>query len=165
MKMLVKSLLCVTVAMIMASVQADYLYWLVDESIAGADFCYAKIKWSNGTSGGYLVNANDGAADGATIFEPDVTWGNQWAQIGSHMLNSDYKFVVELYSDANCNSLFAVLDEVYGNGFGDTTASGQFGIWDPYVFTGSSSIPEPSGGALTLLGLGLFALRRKRKIA
>lgn len=164
MKSFFKSLLALVAVGMMSAACADptmdsYLYWMLDDTSVVEGTTYAKIKWLDNESGdGYLVNANYGAKAGEENFYPDFTLG-QYAQIGSTMLNDNYRFIVELYND---DGKLSSLNAVLGSWIKGSTGS------DVLSITGNAAnmaVPEPTSGMLALLGFGLMALRRKQKKA
>lgn len=166
MKTVFKSILAMLAMGVVSVATADpamdsILYWMLDDSKVAAGTEYLTIKWEGGDSFGYLVNANYGATDGETKFYPDFTVG-QYAQIGSTMLNDQYKFIVELFADGGSDPLASYTG--YGNMLAGSVGSDMFAITSDPVNLGSA-VPEPTSGMLALLGFGLLALRRKQKKA
>lgn len=166
MKTVFKSVLAMFAMGVVSVAAADptmdsILYWMLDDSKVAAGTEYLTIKWEGGDSSGYLVNANYGATDGQVNFYPDFTVG-QYAQIGSTMLNDQYKFIVELFADGGSNLLATYTG--YGNMLAGSVGSDIFAITSDPVNLGSA-VPEPTSGMLALLGFGLLALRRKQKKA
>lgn len=167
MKSIFKSLLAVFVVGAAFALKADpamdsILYWMLDDSKVADGTKYLKIKWEEGDSSGYLVNANFGASNGETKFYPDFALG-QFAQIGSTMLNDQYKFIVELYAEVGSDPL-STLTGVYGSALVGSVGTDIFSLKVDPVNLGAA-VPEPTSGMLALLGFGLLALRRKQKKA
>lgn len=166
MKTVFKSMLAMFAMGVVSVAAADpamdsILYWMLDDSKVAAGTGYLTIKWEGEGSAGWLVNANFGASDGETKFYPDFTVG-QYAQIGSTMLNDQYKFIVELFADGDSDPLASYTG--YGNMLAGSVGSDMFAITSDPVNLGSA-VPEPTSGMLALLGFGLLALRRKQKKA
>lgn len=96
-----------------------------------------------------------------------VPTGNQ-SPIGAYAAGSpEYSFIVELGNiDSSDNwTTVATGAATRYSSLGDYIHAtfdinpGQFAAWTPDQFT---AVPEPSGGLLTLMGVALLALRRRR---
>ena len=99
-----------------------------------------------------------------------VPTGNQSPSGGYSAGSPEYSFIVELGNiDSSDNwttvatsaaesysSLAAYIHETFD------INPGSLNVWAPTAFT---AVPEPSSGLLTLLGLAVLALRRKRRLA
>lgn len=141
--------------------EASYLYWMADTTgLSGVS--YAKVHAYDGsTDAGYLTVAQTDGTGVGEAFNPtfNALYLEKVAVIGSTMLGNSYSFQLELYgTDDKVRWLSAVVAK------SDATIGSTWQALGvrPTVFTGFQ-IPEPTGGLLMMLGLGMLALRRKQK--
>lgn len=154
---------------------SSYLYWRTGDTITSLfdgtsiAYDYAKVWYgaydqtANAKGGGSYLNAYAGAPYasmtdmGDSLYATDgaiapAYWGN-----GSEF-NSGNFFVYELYNEGDVLMGFLARQvswDAYALAGGVAN-----GAASPYVLNGI--IPEPSSGLLSLIGLGILALRRKR---
>ena len=99
-----------------------------------------------------------------------VPTGNQSPSGDYSAGTPEYSFIVELGnidSSDNWTTVATSAAKAYSD-LGDYIHQtfdinpGQIAVWTPAQFT--AAVPEPSGGLLTLMGVALLALRRKRLV-
>lgn len=163
----------------------SYLYWMVelDANVESSyssyvQFNYATIKAKNadGTTSDYLslYGTDSSESLGTRLYASSTsgddkmtTGGGTFAGVGDY--GADSSFLVELWMDTGsaddasatrvAYASFAyseALSHIY-DGMSQSGAS-------PYVVSQVQAVPEPTGGLLTLLGVAVLALRRKRVI-
>ncbi len=141
--------------------EASYLYWMADTTgLSGVS--YAKVHAYDGsTDAGYLTVAQTDGTGVGEAFNPtfNALYLEKVAVIGSTMLGNSYSFQLELYGTDNKVKWLSAVVAKSGATIGSTWQ--ELGV-SPTVFNGFH-IPEPTGGLLMMLGLGLLALRRKQK--
>lgn len=160
------------------SARADYLLWQVEQQEGGIPFSYAKLSVTGGdlTDPTYLwVSAWNGSEPSSSAqLTQQIGHSNietkdtglsvlqSYANLGEYA-NSAYSFAVELYSFTDGHeNLLAVSDYVsYSEMVRDFHVYSNMSLSGitPYTY-GTFAVPEPTGGLLMLLGLGLLALRR-----
>lgn len=168
------------------SASAEWLWWTTDftdawgnvgelqenpagEGVGGYDL-YLVIEntetgdWVKTVRGGELVN--DCLYDAGDIFKQ-----TQFTAVEvSEFSKSEYVFFVEMVKssetvyDTRFWSDRYSYNALVAEGHIAETIEGLSLVWNPAV-GGAWSVPEPSGGVLTLLGFGFLMLRRKRRIA
>ena len=123
---------------------------------------------------GYGVDEGGGAwgvefSDAGGYWGAGVPTGNQSLSGDYSAGTPEYSFIVELgnidssdnwttvatSASATYSSLADYIHETFD------INPGQIAVWTPTQFT---AVPEPSGGLLTLMGVALLALRRKRLV-
>lgn len=153
-----KKVFAIAVLTIACSVRADsYLYWMLEDS--PVEFTYAKLlaEDENGTTIGYLTMGNTSRDAVASADSTSVNPIYSKLPLGYDL--SQLRFLVELYSSekqvvgvSSYASYLGLQKFIYG----DMATTGII----PYRFT--AMIPEPSGGLLVILGVGLMVLRRRK---
>ena len=146
-----------------ALAEDSYLYWLMGTGYdAWTDFSYVKVAMGSAPGASGTTYLTIGASTVTGGFSGDLTAG-QYA--GTNAEPTGKKFWVELYnSSGNCITVSGMSD------YSAILAAANIG---PDVFSitgdghnfGATFVPEPTSGLLTLLGFGLLAIRRKRKLA
>ena len=134
----------------------SYLYWMLGDDIKNnlggdtVDYSYAKVKY-----GDTYLNLYDGAtAEGTEISSAVADTAYYWGKISS----TDSTFLFELYNDS---------DEKVG------WLERSYASMLPYISDGTSTysafslasagvVPEPTSGLLSLFGIALLALRRRK---
>lgn len=155
----------VTALALGAQAASSYLYWMLDEPTE-MEFAYARVLGvSECGETSYLTIAEPGGGENGMVFNQNVpelgyALGGQYYSLipeGTGWKN----FYVELYSWENAvvgvSQSAAYADLVKKFVYSDMSTSGTR---NPYLFT--AAVPEPSGGLLFVLGIGLVALRRKK---
>lgn len=147
-----------------ALADGNYLYWMVDETEAEPgtttyQFDYAKVKEADTSRYLCLKNGTDELDSNSDRLTTD---GQYWEVDGSY--TGDYWF--ELWSDgASDNPLaYAPVSSAYLSANGFIYKNQETSGHTPYVVTASQLVPEPTGGLLTLFGVALLALRRRREV-
>ena len=122
---------------------------------------------------GYGVNTGNGDlgvefGDAGGYWGAGVPTGNQ-SPIGAYSAGSpEFSFIVELgnidTSDNNWTTVATSASATYSSLAANIHQAfdinpGQTAVWTPGSF---QAVPEPSGGLLTLMGVALLALRRRR---
>ena len=160
--------------------RAECLYWMADtlEREPDVPFWFAMIAVSGDgvVEGTYLNMANsdptspmvlNSVAAAATTDEGLMDLGTEtiatYADLGEYS-GSAYSFMVEFYVLDGDNDVKMVAQSALVN-YSDLSRFiysdiPQSGVLEAYRFT--AVIPEPTGGMLFLVGLGVLALRRKR---
>lgn len=145
-----------------ALAEDSYLYWLMGTGYnAWEGFSYVKVATGSGQGAEDTAYLTIGGASGTGGFSGDLTAG-QYAGTSDPV---GQKFWVEIYNGAG--------DCIAWTGMSDYSAILTAANIGPDVFSitgdghnfGPTFVPEPTSGLLTLLGFGLLAIRRKRKLA
>lgn len=157
-----KLVLLFAVAASCIAANASYLYWQVDANDfissgqTGTANLYATLT-SNG-EGKYLLDSYTG-----TFGMPTV----QVADLGSY--TTGYSYFVELVNSSSqvvSTSVGDIANNTYSSLLG--TSIGTDSSWVATVAKqqawkgGTQAVPEPTSGLLTLIGMALLGLRRKR---
>lgn len=172
-RMLIASLLLTAVGLLRAEGNPSLLYWMVEQDPASSPvtFTYATISGSQASGPLTLKDASnpsdssvwttDAYANGelnpATSMESGY-WADVTGLAGS-------SFLVELYNDQDelvgrSGSIGYEALASYVKSASDQQVATPFSGWGAF-----SSVPEPTSGLLTLLGVAALALRRKRILA
>ena len=106
-------------------------------------------------------------SDAGGYWGAGVPTGNQ-SPIGAYSAGSpEFSFIVEL-GNIDSSDKWTTVATSAATAYSDLgdyihqtfdINPGQLAVWTPAQFT---AVPEPSGGLLTLMGVALLALRRKR---
>lgn len=176
-KVSIKLAAVLAVALAFSSAKADYsyLYWMVGDSVSSLingssiDYSYAKVwygAYDNAanekiSTGSYLYRYDGATPVNDFVVANDATEATYWGLANSTAFpgGADDYFVYELY-DADWQEL-GFLARQYGmDSYALTDSSAYSSGTSAYVLTGI--IPEPSSALLSLVGLGILALRRKK---
>lgn len=169
-----KALLLIAALFVVGFAQAEsWLWWLVDTEgkkyTTGEDmlFDYAKVRAVNGDDSVYLnVASVDGGAvdpERPDIFVPEFNpdyYLDAYAVMPTDgtYLQAGSQYIIELYYHG---VLSAQSTTTYENIMNNIVSSGNPTAGTAFAPTEFTSVPEPSGGLLTLLGVALLALKRK----
>lgn len=152
----------------------DYLYWMINNDSYAAwenpSFEYAMIR-VDGTSQYLQLSYAEapmetsfllGATDGAVGKEID----GAWAVIDSiYAKDSQSRFVLELYASGQAQparSASFTYDMLKNSIVQTIPSQTDPGGFPQEAFASWSVVPEPTSGLLTLFGMALLALKRKR---
>ncbi len=146
----------------MARAWPSYLYWEVDSSDAG--FSYARLRLSGGDV--YFPVGDTPYTKVGADTEGEATLGRTTSPVSANLglyASSEYSYFVEVF-DENGNLLgfsdaFS-FDAVSAGGYVYTDMA-TAATGEAYGVT-VSSLPEPAGGLLLLLGMAGLALRRRK---
>ena len=165
MKNIFKTLAAAAMLTVGGTVSADsVLYWMLQDNFASGlrdTYSYAKVAVVQADGGGTVTYLTVYPGSSSEQFSGELTWG-QYAQIGSTVLNDNYKYFVELFN--NSGEQIGLSNYLAYSDISSHIGSDSAIIGSAAVFTGVH-IPEPTSGLLALLGFGLLALRRKQKNA
>ena len=168
-----KALIVLLIGLAVWSAKAEYyLYWNyeVPDTVTDVTFTYAKLAaYTSGdyyTPVGYLTVGDTTsdmiAAYGITASQLTGTSVSEvYFAMGSYNSNA-YSFRVELFDSGNN---FVGRSDAYdyatvsGSIYSDMSIGGMV----PLSMGGYSAVPEPTSGMMLLLGMGLLALKRKRR--
>lgn len=156
-------------ALVPLTSRSEYLYWMLDDTVnnlsGNSDFKYATIG-VNGTDVVFQENTmpERGLSEYVTVSVSEAgkphTERGWYADITGYGAK-DSVFLLELYDenlDRKAWTTITLTDEIIDKHV-YTEAGGpvptEFNAW-------GSVVPEPTSGLLTLCGLALLALRRKR---
>ena len=154
-----KLVLLFAVAASCIAANASYLYWQVDAN----DFI---SSGQTGTANLYAMTSGTGTLIDSytgTFGMPSV----QVADLGSY--TEGYSYYVELVSDSVVVS--SSIGDISNNSYSALVTAGSIGTDSSWVATvakqqawkgGTQAVPEPTSGLLTLIGMALLGLRRKR---
>ena len=175
-------------AMLTATAEENFLYWMVDVSDnTDYSFSYATIKAmnSNGTTSDYLsfygtgdASTSVGTKSASTAYLSYIDSNGTGANTGTKTSGGAFTgidgyvgstFLVELWADSSTDAsdptrvawgslAYSLLKDSVSSGLNQSGAT-------LYTVTGSQLIPEPTSGLLALLGLAALALRRKQRKA
>ena len=174
-------------AMLTATAEENFLYWMVDvNDKTDYSFSYATIKAvnSNGTTSDYLsfygsdASTSIGTKSASTAYLSYIDNNGTGANTGTQTSGGAFTgidgyvgstFLVELWADSSTdgsastrvawgNLAYSLLKDSVSTGLNQSGATA-------YTVTGSQLIPEPTSGLLALLGFAALALRRKQKKA
>lgn len=173
MSRILQSILFILIAGSSLTLGAEVLCWMVEENPQTVKFAYAQVVAADESGNRQELEIYDMSAgrkiDDVTSMDVDATgyatdkaWvsldyapaANQWA---------GYSFFVELL-DENDVPIGSWRSESMGYGelanhiWGSSTEQ----LPEALVFKGVSSVPEPTGGMLMLLGVAMLALRRRK---
>lgn len=144
------------------SARADLLYWMVDDTKLSDSFkgySYAGVAVA-GTEDHLIITDENGAPLGGWKVKSSAFDGEgQFADFGSYGAGSSY--LIELFNEGN--DCIGVSQTLTYDQLAPYIGKGGVGKdaltpWNGGAFT----VPEPTSGLLTLCGLALLALRRKR---
>ena len=156
---------------------SSIMYWMVDSSKDDIAFSYAQLVAGTVDGSGKFVQVSrsdeleiypDGVGRGIAAIAADEG-GHTVSETASALNNGElYNYALNAYSFA-----IELLNEDYGRvgiseavaysdltGYIQTVSGAKTGVWTVTSFV--SAVPEPTSGLLTLCGLALLALRRKR---
>lgn len=140
-----------------------YVHWTLDPVSESMKFAYVMVAADDGVNTTYLtINGTSSTVVVGDSYPEETTALN--ASYYSQVVDSsdDTRYYIELY-DAQGNKItssqYVSYSSLVSGGYiyEDMSTSG---ILNPFHF--AAQIPEPTGGLLVALGLGLLALRRKR---
>lgn len=156
------------------TVRAELLCWMIDQDEStGVEFVFAQVcvkgesgvALPNGVVGGeqlpYPVLANADGTSGYSTRGEDGQLVSYESEMGEYA-QSGQSFYIELYGESGLvvgRSDAVGYDLLIGNIRRDV---GE--MPPPYSDWSIHAVPEPTSGLLTLWGLALLALRRKRNI-
>lgn len=166
MKSMMKTLALAAAVMFATSLKAEdsYLYWMLEPGTTdGFDWDTAKMKVISAANAedpsapalGYLTYADTGEVS----MEPnlgDDGFITMLSNLGGYGSDA-YAYILELYKGsefAGQSGALAYDPQYMYNGIGSNPGMASFGDF--------TSIPEPTGGMLMLIGMSVLALRRKR---
>lgn len=160
-----KTLIMTAVAMLTAHgafAVDSYLYWMASDSIVNylavergdnsvQQWKYAMVSYD----GNYLTMWNGSQDTGLKEidFEDATAHGSWW---GSFAYTAGSSFLFELYND---EGLVGFLNTPWVDSSAIASGAGAAGA-TPYTLTGV--VPEPTSGLLSLFGLAVLALRRRK---
>lgn len=183
-------LLSVLSALLNASAEDSYIYWMVpeiatgtarfDQEIAGSSYTAKVLAFEGGEwseSGGKLLSIYTASADGGlgTLVKDggvSVTIGSDGNNV-AYFANiagtgTGWTYFVELYNDGGLlvarsadNASLPYSQESIA-ALSNGTIATPAKLWAPMTFVPA---PEPSSGLLLLLGVAGLALRRRKQIA
>lgn len=155
------AVLAVSAALLSGSaIAADsYLYWMVKNDIAYSgtstlvDYSYVRVSYD----GNYLSPYVDDEKMGTAMTKAGATSGaSYWGDIANYAEGKEFLF--ELYNESREKvAWMSVLDDM------STHILGPDSTGVPTAYTLMSVVPEPTSGILSLFGLAVLALRRRRR--
>ena len=147
----------------------SYLYWMASDKIVNplggndVEYSYVRVNYGGSldadgevTGGSWLSPYVDGVKSSGTAMTAAgaQAGASYWGDIGSY--SSETAFIFELYNDqfelVGWNTLKNAESFL---GTSSTLASG--------AYTLTTVVPEPTSGLLSLFGLAMLALRRRRR--
>ena len=137
----------------------SYLYWMADDDITwdgtstSVEYSYVRVSYG----GNYLSPYVDGEKVGTAMTKAGATSGaSYWGDIAAYAAGNEFLF--ELYN-ASYEKVgwLSVIDDMSTHIFGPDSK----GV--PTAYTLTSVVPEPTSGILSLFGLAVLALRRRRR--
>ena len=157
-----KKLITILFAVAAASVMADeYLYWMVDENLTGYSGTWdsAGIRISQTDKYLTLYDGDTGVIDADGFASAAQAKNGMYAQ---YDVSSGYSYLVDLLWGGKT---VAVAESFIPNSDYTTTDMTMLPLQSPQVvssFTATGAVPEPTSGLLSLFGLALLAIRRKK---
>jgi len=130
-----------------------YLYWLIDQSAQAKPFTFYAAGMVD-AAGNYYVEK-----DGKTEIVTAEPGGTRTAEQAMN-INGGTSFVIELYD--NNWDVVAWSDWMNFSDLGKYIGGAALKPADTLEVGHFSTIPEPTGGLLMLLGLAVLGLKRKR---
>ena len=158
----------VAVAALAVNAADSYLYWMTPEAnVNGFEWTTARIGVSQGIwpTGSFITSYSDGFGNEIPGY-PDEANTGFIANLGQYS-GSEFSFWIELLNDTTVvahSSEGLSYDYLYSQGYifkESMDPSGGDKAWSVTSFT-AGPVPEPTSGILSLFGLALLALRRKK---
>ena len=161
-RILTIAVLALSAALLSGSAAAadSYLYWMADDDITwdgtstSVDYDYVRVSYD----GTYLSPYVGGEkVEGTAMTKEGATSGaSYWGDIANYAEGKEFLF--ELYNESREKvAWMSVLDDM------STHILGPDSTGVPTAYTLMSVVPEPTSGILSLFGLAVLALRRRRR--
>ena len=159
----------VAVAALAVNAADSYLYWMTPgEGVGGFEWTTARIGVSQGIwpTGSFITTYADEFGVSISPDYPSDATTVYVASLGQYS-SSEFTFWIELLNDTTVeahSSEGLSYDYLYSQGYifkESMDPSGGDKAWSVTSFT-AGPVPEPTSGILSLFGLALLALRRKK---